>query len=100
MLASVATATGNRLSFDLGQGVALDIARVEGVGEHLYSTSGHCVWFAPAGLSYSLRVYRRIGDHLADPQWIVVDQQAPLLIHGVEHVVSFEPAAGTGASGI
>ncbi|WP_156340934.1 hypothetical protein [Pseudomonas sp. NBRC 111124] len=82
LLASVATSVGDRLSFDLEQGVALDIVRVQESTEHLYSTSGHCVWFAPSGLSYWLCVYRREGNHLVCPEWVLVHPQAPLLIRG------------------
>jgi len=86
-LASVATSAGDRLSFDLEQGMALDIVRVQGRAEHLYSSSGHCVWFAPSGLNYSLCVYRREGKHLVCPEWVPVHPQAPLLIRGEYQVV-------------
>ncbi|WP_133295888.1 hypothetical protein [Pseudomonas sp. AFG_SD02_1510_Pfu_092] len=91
LLATVTTAVGNRLSFDLGQGVTLDLARAEGVAEHLYSTSGHCVWFAPPGFSYALRVYRRDGSQLVDPECVVIAQHAPLLVRGDDHVVCLNP---------
>ncbi|WP_343600061.1 hypothetical protein [Pseudomonas sp.] len=87
LLASVATSAGNRLSFDLEKGMVLDIVGVQGGAEHLYSTSGHCIWFAPSGVSYSLCVYRRVGAHLVCPEWVRVHPQAPLLIRGEHQVV-------------
>ncbi|MDH0731760.1 hypothetical protein N5F23_03185 [Pseudomonas sichuanensis] len=63
-------------------GAVLDIARVHTRADHLYSTSGYSIWFAPAGFSYELQLYSQGETQLSAPRRVTVTPQAPLLVAG------------------
>ncbi|MHA6164520.1 hypothetical protein ACX3X6_27100 [Pseudomonas sichuanensis] len=77
-------------------GAVLDIARVHARGDHLYSTSGHSIWFAPAGFSYDLQLYSQGDTQLSTPRRVTVTPQAPLLVVGGLTVVDTCPADTAG----
>lgn len=69
----------------------LDIARVHTCADHLYSTSGHSIWFAPAGFSYELQLYSQGDTELTAPRRVKVTPEAPLLVEGGVTVVDVCP---------
>lgn len=77
-------------------GAILDIARVHTRADHLYSTSGHSIWFAPAGFSYELQLYSQGDTQLSAPRRVTVTPQAPLLVEGGLTVVDACPATTDG----
>ncbi|WP_194790986.1 hypothetical protein [Pseudomonas sp. UFMG81] len=86
-----------RLCLNAGEDSAvLDIARVHTRGDHLYSTSGHSIWFAPAGFSYELQLYSQGDTQLSTPRRVKVTPQAPLLVEGGLTVVDACPAQTDG----
>lgn len=91
LLCSTVAHFSERLSLNVTDGMSLDITRVSTEPEHLYSASGHSIWFAPSGFSYDLRRFRRVGDRLVDPQLIHIDQHSPLLVDGDSSVVDVCP---------
>lgn len=71
--------------------VALNVTRVTSAADHLYSTSGYSIWFAPAGFEYLLRLFEREGDRLRDGRAVRVTPCAPLLVEGDLQVVALYP---------
>jgi len=67
--------------------VSLDVTRVSEAAQHLYSSSGYGIWFAPEGFDYELTLFRRQGDRLVEPQVVRVSAQAPVLVEGDAQVV-------------
>lgn len=75
---------------------ALDITRVHTCADHLYSTSGHSIWFAPEGFSYELQLYSQGDTELTAPRRVQVTPQAPLLVEGGLTVVDVCPGETKG----
>lgn len=71
--------------------VSLDVTRVRSVAEHLYSTSGYSIWFAPRGFDYPLWLFDRQSDRLCKGVRAQVTPQTPVLIDGANTVVALCP---------
>lgn len=76
--------------------VSIDVTRVCDAPCHLYSSSGHSIWFAPEGFDYTLQLFERAGDHLRLEDIVRVTKQSPLLVEGDRTVV--EVCAGPGSA--
>ncbi|BBT39471.1 hypothetical protein WP8W18C01_18120 [Pseudomonas putida] len=71
--------------------VALDVTRVRSTADHLYSTSGYSIWFAPQGFEYPLWLFNRESDRLCNGVKVEVTHQAPVLVDGAFKVVALCP---------
>ncbi|MFV3382860.1 MULTISPECIES: hypothetical protein [Pseudomonas] len=62
--------------------VALDVTRVHSAANHLYSTSGYSIWFAPVGFDYPLQLFRRQANRLCNGTTVTVTPHSPVLVDG------------------